>query len=154
MKFISQLVILSTLSLILGSCGLPTTTFVRSEKIVAHSAGESVPVNIRFFQLSHWKKFREADLNELWTDPSTILGEDLLGEPFEFTVHASSAEYVWDRTQKIELPPWPGDCNYLAVILLSAQAPKKGSRRAIMASKDANSYDIVVDNGTINLVDR
>lgn len=142
---------------VLSSCGLPQSVWLRSNNVVStNDAGESVPVNVRFFQLRHWKKFREASFNDLWADSATTLGDDLLGTPFDFTIYADTRALSTHQTARRQaLPQWESGSRYLGAIILSSQMPPGTAlRRIIMPVKDAYTYNIVVDNGTITLVDR
>lgn len=146
---------LSLVTLVISGCGLPESTWIRREPVVARNdAGESVSIALRLYQLDSWESFREAAFDDLWTDPAGVLGDQLQAEPTVFTVRPNALPADQIEIEPFALPEWESDTRYLGLLLLSPEAPRSGARRAIMAARDAASWVIVVQDGAIRLEDR
>jgi type VI secretion system VasD/TssJ family lipoprotein len=71
----------------ISGCGSTLTLQVRGiAPLNPTDADESTPVDARIYQLRNDAKFRNAVVDQLWTNDKATLGEDSLGEPKVVTI--------------------------------------------------------------------
>jgi type VI secretion system VasD/TssJ family lipoprotein len=122
---------LCVLAVLLAGCSARTAQIRGIAPLNQNDAGESTPVDVRFYSLRGDQQFQRAAFESLWVDASKVLGSDLVGQPVVTTVFPGAAG---DAARSIDLGPDSAHASHIGVMALFRQGD--GSKRTLVVPAD------------------
>ena len=124
----------ATLSLV--ACNPATRLRVRGvAPLNLNEANESVPVDVRIYQLKDDARFARAKAEDLWVKPKEVLAEDVVAEK-KITVFPGRPE---DAPQDVEIGQLPPEVRFVGILALYSKTDDKGPRHLVLPREEANN---------------
>lgn len=120
----------------LCACGSTVTLQVRGvAPLNLTDADESTPVDARIYQLRSDVKFRNAVVDQLWTNDKATLGDDIVGEPKVVTVLPGGAH---DNPVQVTVGELATGTRFLGILALYHRSDAADRRVLVL---DVNELD-------------
>ena len=120
----------------LVACSSVTRLRVRGvTPLNVNEANESVPVDVRLYQLKDDARFRNAKAEDLWVKPKEVLADDIVSEK-KITVFPGRAE---DAPRDVEIGQLPPEVRFVGVLALYSKTDDKGPRHLVLPRDEANN---------------
>lgn len=112
-----------------------------------NAAKESVPVDVRIHPLSVDARFRAASVEQVWTDPKTALGPELLAAATSFTVFPGAAEDP-QVVHKVEVPR---GTRFVGVLAMYQGADAQDQRAVAVSVEEVEKYGLNFSGYSVTL---
>jgi type VI secretion system protein VasD len=113
-----------------AGCGQPDRVALRAiEPVNVNAQGESLPVQVRIYELGDDKRFRGAAFTALWLDDKTVLGEDRLAQPRVAIVRPGP---VNGPPQELPLGTLSSTTHFIGIMALYPEAGENDARRVVV----------------------
>jgi type VI secretion system protein VasD len=135
-----KVAVLAAVVATLAACGGPSRLYVKGVKpLNENDRKESVPVDVRVYQLKDDSRFNQAAIDKLWTDDKTVLGDDLVAVKV-ITVFPGSVD---DQEREIEIGELPQQVRFVGLLALYPKDDDKGSRKLVVPASDAGKSILI-----------
>lgn len=123
-------------TLVLVACSSATRLRVRGvTPLNINDASESVPVDVRIYQLKDDARFRNAKAEEIWVKPKETLADDIVSET-KITVFPGRSE---DAPRDVELGQLPPEVRFVGILALYSKTDDKGPRHLVLPRAEAHN---------------
>lgn len=152
---IAKCIIASTiiaLSCMLCGCGTPDRVALRAiEPVNVNAQGESLPVQIRVYELADDKRFMSASFTALWLDDKTVLGEDRQAQPRVVIVRPGP---VGGPPQEVTFGTLSGYTHFIGIMALYPDAGEGDARRAVIPLEQVEDKVVELTGTSVTVRDR
>lgn len=100
-----------------------------------NEANESVPVDVRIYQLKDDARFARAKAEDLWVKPKEVLADDIVSEK-KITVFPGRPE---DAPQDVEIGKLPPEVRFVGILALYSKTDEKGPRHLVLPRGEADN---------------
>ena len=136
----------------LGGCGQPDRVAMRAvEPVNVNSQGESLPVQVRIYELADDKRFMGASFTALWLDDKTVLGEDRQAQPRMIIVRPGP---VNGPPQELQFGTLSGYTHFIGIMALYPEGGENDARRAVIPLDDVGDKVIELTGTSVTVRDR
>lgn len=133
-----------------SACASPVVYVRGLRPLNLNDAGESTPVNVRFYQLADNRKFQEAAFEDLWVKDEEVLGEDRLAPPKVVTVLPGGPE---DEEQKVVLEDFQTSARYVGILALFSRSEGGRRRRLVLTEGEADGAVVEIQGFGVALAE-
>jgi type VI secretion system VasD/TssJ family lipoprotein len=135
-----------------AGCGQADRVALRAiEPVNVNPQGESLPVQVRIYELADDKRFLNAAFTALWLDDKAVLGEDRQAQPRTVIVRPGQ---VGAPPQELGLGTLSGYTHYIGIMALYPEAGENDARRAVIPLTEVGDKVIELTGTSVTVRDR
>lgn len=140
------------LTCVFSGCGQPDRVAMRAvEPVNVNAHGESLPVQVRVYELADDKRFMGAAFTALWLDDKAVLGEDRQAQPRVVIVRPGP---VNGPPQELMFGTLSGYTHFIGIMALYPEAGENDARRAVIPLDEVDDKVVELTGTGVTVRDR